>query len=468
MMRFYFQLNSGQQAYWSAVLLFCLVVTSMLSASPSNLHAQPADASPTDWAPDSFFLDNGMQVVVLTDRRVPVVTHMVWYKVGAADEPPLKSGIAHFLEHLMFKGTPTVPPGELSKIVARNGGQDNAFTSQDYTGYFQRVAIDRLPLVMELEADRMTNLVLTDEVVYPELDVVLEERSSRVDNNPSSILNEQLSAALYMAHPYGIPIIGWEHELRKLTREDAIDFYKRHYVPNNAILIVAGDISVDELRPLAEKYYGVIPSGEVAPRLRPLEPPSVAPRRIEYFDARVQQSSLQRSYLVPSYATAENEIAESIDLLGQILGTGATSRFYRELVVNRALAASAGAFYSGSSLDIGRFVVYATPRPGVELSDLEAAMDDVIATLLKEGANQEELERAKSNTIADVIYSRDNQRSMAQAFGVALTTGLTIEDVLQYPERIKAVTADDLNTAAKLVFDNKAQVTAYLRPEPSS
>ena len=208
MMRSFFQPSSEQQANGFAVLLFCLVVTSMLSASPSGLHAQTDQSSATDWAPESFVLDNGMEVVVLTDRRVPVVTHMVWYRVGAADEPPLKSGIAHFLEHLMFKGTPSVPPGEMSKIVARNGGQDNAFTSQDYTGYFQRVAIDRLPLVMEMEADRMTNLVLTDELVYPERDVILEERSSRVDNNPSSILNEQVSAALYMAHPYGIPIIG--------------------------------------------------------------------------------------------------------------------------------------------------------------------------------------------------------------------------------------------------------------------
>ena len=468
MMRSFFQPSSEQQANGFAVLLFCLVVTSMLSASPSGLHAQTDQSSATDWAPESFVLDNGMEVVVLTDRRVPVVTHMVWYRVGAADEPPLKSGIAHFLEHLMFKGTPSVPPGEMSKIVARNGGQDNAFTSQDYTGYFQRVAIDRLPLVMEMEADRMTNLVLTDELVYPERDVILEERSSRVDNNPSSILNEQVSAALYMAHPYGIPIIGWEHEIRKLTREDALEFYKQHYVPNNAILIVAGDITADELRPLAEKYYGVIPAGEVAPRLRPQEPPSVAPRRIEYFDARVQQPSLQRSYLVPSYASADDGVAESIDLLGQVLGTGSTSRFYRELVVDRALAASAGAFYSGTALDMGRFVVYATPRPGVELADLEAAMDKVIAKFLSEGANAEELDRAKSNTIADVIYSRDNQRSMAQAFGAALTTGLTVEDVLQYPDRIKAVTIDDVDKAAELVFNNKAQVTAYLKPEPSS
>ena len=233
-------------------------------------------------------------------------------------------------------------------------------------------------------------------------------------------------------------------------------------------MIVAGDITADELRPLAEKYYGVIPAGEVAPRLRPQEPPSVAPRRIEYFDARVQQPSLQRSYLVPSYASADDGVAESIDLLGQVLGTGSTSRFYRELVVDRALAASAGAFYSGTALDMGRFVVYATPRPGVELADLEAAMDKVIAKFLSEGANAEELDRAKSNTIADVIYSRDNQRSMAQAFGAALTTGLTVEDVLQYPDRIKAVTIDDVDKAAELVFNNRAQVTAYLKPEPSS
>ena len=205
---------------------------------------------------ETFTLDNGMQVVVIPDHRAPVVTHMVWYKVGSADEVARHSGLAHFLEHLMFKGTPDVPDGQFSYIVARNGGSENAFTSYDYTAYFQNVARDRLELVMELEADRMTNLILSEEDVQTERQVVLEERRMRVDNNPAAILGEQVRAAQFYIHPYGWPVIGWQHEIEALTHQDVIDFYKRHYAPNNAVLVVAGDITADELRPLAEAYYG--------------------------------------------------------------------------------------------------------------------------------------------------------------------------------------------------------------------
>ena len=222
--------------------------------------------------PEKFTLENGMRVVVIPDHRAPVVTHMVWYMVGAADDPPGKSGIAHFLEHLMFKGTAQVPPGEFSKIVARNGGRDNAFTSQDYTGYVQSVAADKLELVMRLEADRAANLVLTEAVVDPEREVVLEERRSRTDNEPSAILSEQLAAAQFLAQPYGVPVIGWEHEIRTLTKDDALDFYRTYYVPNNAILVVAGDVTAAQVRPLAEKYYGALAAGQPPPRLRPQVP----------------------------------------------------------------------------------------------------------------------------------------------------------------------------------------------------
>ncbi len=433
-------------------------------------HAEANDAwtGGSAWAPEPFTLENGMQVVVLPDHRAPVVTHMVWYRVGAADEPPGKSGIAHFLEHLMFKGTKAVPPGEMSKIVARNGGQDNAFTSQDYTAYFQRVALDRLPLVMELEADRMTGLILTDALVLPERDVVLEERSSRTDNNPEALLGEQISAALYMAHPYGIPIIGWEHEIRQLTTEDALAFYKEHYAPNNAILIVAGDITAAKLRPLAEQFYGGIPAGDIKPRERVKEPPAIAPRRITHRDPRVRQPSYRRSYVVPSSATAEPGMAVAMDVLSQVLGAGSTSRFYRALVVKQAIAASAGAFYSGSGLDYGRFLLYGTPVAGQNLETIETKMDAVIADLLETGVTEEELARAKSNMMADIIYARDNQRTMAQAFGAALTTGLTIEDVMTYPDEVEKVTVEDVNKAAQMIFKSHAYVTAYLLPEQGS
>jgi len=231
--------------------------------------------------PETVTLANGLQVVAINNPRAPVVAHMVWYRIGAADEPPLKSGIAHFLEHLMFKGTREIPPGEFSKIVANNGGRDNAFTSYDYTGYFQNIARDRLELVMRMEADRMTNLVLTDAEVNPEREVIREERRSVVDNNPRSRLREQMNAALYLNHPYGRPIIGWDHEIQGLTTGDALAWYRAYYAPNNAVLVVAGDITMAELKPLAEKYYGVIPSKPIPARVRPTEPPPQVARRVE-------------------------------------------------------------------------------------------------------------------------------------------------------------------------------------------
>ena len=234
-----------------------------------------------------------MEVVVIPDRRTPVVTHMVWYRVGSADEPPGKSGIAHFLEHLMFKGTEKNPAGRFSKVLATIGGQENAFTSSDYTGYFQRVTRDRLKMVMEFEADRMTGLKLTDEVVLPERNVVLEEQNSRVANSPSAKLGEEVAAALYLNHTYGRPVIGWRHEIEKLDRKDAIDFYNRWYTPNNAILVVAGDVTADEVKALAEETYGkVAPRAEIGPRLRPQEPEQRSVRTVTFADPRVTQPSL--------------------------------------------------------------------------------------------------------------------------------------------------------------------------------
>ncbi len=466
--------NKTQRSRWRRIGVSVCLATFMSGAMGSPdvfqgfmMTAALAEGT-VEWAPDTFTLDNGMQVVVIPDHRVPVVTHMVWYKVGAADEPPMKSGIAHFLEHLMFKGTNKIPPGEMSKIVARNGGQDNAFTNHDYTAYFQRVALDRLPVVMELEADRMTGLVLSDEVVYPERDVVLEERSSRTDNNPENILSEQMSAALFKTHAYGTPVIGWAHEIRSLTTKDALDFYRQYYAPNNAILIVAGDITAGQLRPLAEQFYGSIPPVELPQRARAKEPPGAAPIHIDYRDARVEQASFRRSYLAPSYSTAEQGMAEAIDVLVQLLGVGSTSRFYRALVVSQALAASAGSWYSGDGLDYGRVGLYASPRAGQTLAQIETAMDEVIADVLRNGVTQEEVTRAKSNLIADAIYARDNQQSLAQAYGSGLTTGESVEDVTTFPDRVEEVTIKEVNAAAQLVFDQPGSVTGYLLPENGS
>src|SRR5712691_9343155 len=390
-----------------------------------------------------FTLANGLELVVIPDRRTPVITHMIWYKVGSADEPLGKSGVAHFLEHLMFKGTAKHPAGHFSRTLTMLGGQENAFTSTDYTGYFQRTSREHLPTLMEFEADRMTGLVLTDDVVLPELQVVLEEQNSRVANNPGARLGEQVAAALYLNHPYGRPVIGWRHEIEQLNREEALAFYQRFYTPNNAVVVVAGDVTAPEVKALAEETYGKVERrSEIGPRVRPKEPTPEAVRHVTLADPRVAQPSLQRSYLVPSYATAKPGEAEAIDVLAHVLGSGSTSRLYRTLVAEKNLATSAGAWYQGSALDLSRFGLYASPKPRTSLPQLEDAIDAVIAAIVDQGITSEELARAKTRLIADVVYDQDNQSTLARWYGTALTTGMSVESVRSWPDRIRAVTAD--------------------------
>ena len=435
-----------------SLLVFMMAITAPLSGS---FAAQPEITQKT--------LSNGLQVVVIPDRRAPVVTHIVWYKIGGADEPRGKSGIAHFLEHLMFKGTEKIAPGEFSKIVARNGGQDNAFTSQDATAYFQRVATDRLPLVMEMEADRMTNLQLRADDVTNELQVVLEERRSRVDNDPNSILSEQMGATLFLSHPYRIPIIGWEHEIRGLTHADAVGFYKQYYAPNNAIVVVAGDVDAEEVFTLAEKNYGSLKaSADLPPRSRVLEPEPQAPRRVILKDERAAQDTLSRQYLAPSNRTAEGREAEALELLAAILGSNTTGRLYRKLVVEEKKASSAGGWYSSDYLDYGRMGVYAVAAGDTPLSAIEASMDAVIAEIKENGVTPAELERARNSKIAQLVYDQDSQFNQARTYGWALATGQTIADVQNRAARLEAVTLADIASAANKYLDLKRSVTGEL------
>jgi zinc protease len=443
-------------------------IRSMLAGlAAAGLTAAALLASPVAAAPKPeighFTLGNGLEVVVVPDRRAPVVTHMVWYKVGAADETPGKSGLAHFLEHLMFKGTAKNPIGKFSQTVAFVGGQENAFTTQDYTGYFQRVSRENLKMLMEFESDRMTGLVLTDAAVAPELKVVLEEQNQRVANNPRARLSEQIDAALYLNHPYGKPVIGWRQEIEKLNREEALAFYRRFYTPNNAVLVVAGDVTTDEIRTLAEATYGKVAKvAEIGPRHRPQEPAQVAARHVTLADAQVQQPSLHRAYLVPSSTTAKPGESEALEVLSFILGHGTTSRLYRTLVVDRELAVGAGGWYTGTALDATQFGVYGSPKPGVSLPKLEDAVDAVIDDVLAKGVTPEEVERAKNRLIADAIYAQDSQATMARWYGAALTTGSTVESVQSWPDRMRAVTADAVNAAAKAWLDKRRSVTGYL------
>ncbi|MGI8526223.1 MAG: M16 family metallopeptidase [Pseudolabrys sp.] len=415
-----------------------------------------------------YTLPNGLELVVIPDHRAPVATHMIWYKVGAADETPGKSGLAHFLEHLMFKGTAKNPAGLFSQVVSTIGGQENAFTASDYTGYYQRVPADQLRTVMEFEADRMTGLVLTDQVVLPERDVILEEQNQRVANNPGARLGEQIDAALFLNHPYGKPVIGWRHEMEQLSRDDALAFYKRFYGPNNAIVVIAGDVDADKVHAMVEDTYGkVARRSDIGPRLRPQEPPPAAARSLTLADPRVEQPSLSRDYLVPSFATAQRGESEALEVLAHILGAGSNSRLYRALVVEQGVAVSAGAWYQGSALDMNKFGVHASPRPGVTLPQLEGGVDDVIAVLIAKGISAEELERAKTRLIADAVYTRDSQAALARWYGAALTTGSKVEDVLQWPDRIKAVSATQVQDAARHWLDKRRSVTGYLIKDTS-
>jgi zinc protease len=424
-------------------------------------HAQRFDA-------ESFMLANGMQVVVLPNHRVPAVTQMVWYKVGAADDPRGKSGSAHFLEHLMFKGTATLAPGEFSKRVSQAGGRDNAFTSPDYTGYYETVARDRLEQVMQLEADRMTGLVLDDRVVLPERDVVLEERRTRVDNNPVALLREQLTANLFLNESYRIPTIGWEAEIRRLGTADALAFYRDWYAPNNAYLIVAGDVEAAEVRRLAEKHFGPIPARPVPARVRLDEPPHHAAARLDMKSARAAQPSWRRLYLAPSYRSGATEHAYALQVLAEIIGGGAGSRLYQSLVLKDGIALSASADYAPTALGLTNFSIYATPKTGVAVADLEAAIAAQLRQIVEHGVEADEVARARQRMQAAAIYARDSLAGPANIVGAALAIGQSLDDVAAWPERIGAVTASEVAAAARAVLIERNSVTGILLPERMS
>jgi len=415
-----------------------------------------------------YKLPNGLELVVIPDHRAPVVTHMIWYKVGAADEVAGHSGLAHFLEHLMFKGTAKHPAGQFSEVVARLGGQENAFTTSDYTGYFQRVPSGDLKTVMAFEADRMTGLQLTDDVVLPEREVILEEQNQRIGNNPRARLSEQINAALYLNSPYGRPVIGWRHEMEKLTRDDAIGFYRRYYGPNNAVVVIAGDVTPEAALKLAEDTYGkVAPHAAIPPRERPQEPKPIAARSLTLADPRVEMPILQRNYLVPSFHTAKPGQSQALEVLAHILGSGSNSRLYQALVVNGKVAVAVGAWYETAALDDSKFGVYGSPKDGVTLPQLETAIDKVIAEVADKGVTAEELARTKTRLIADAVYAQDSQASMARWYGSSLTTGATVRDVEQWPDRIRKVTAEEVQAAARQWLDKRRSVTGYLIKDTS-
>ncbi|MER9541885.1 insulinase family protein [Mesorhizobium sp. M0437] len=425
-----------------------------------------ADNNPDDGVVTDFLLDNGMEVVVVPDHRAPIVTHMVWYKIGSADEPPGKSGIAHFFEHLMFKATSTHAAGELDRAVAAIGGSDNAFTSYDYTAFHETVVPQALGEMMGFEADRMRNLILNDDVIKTERDVILEERRSRIDSNPQAVLDEEIDATLWQNQPYRIPVIGWMQEMEKLNRTDAMAFYNKYYTPNNAVLVVAGDVEPETVKALAEKTFGKIARGpDLPPRIRPVEPEQNTRRTVTLTDGRVSVPSFTTQWVVASYHTAKPGEAEALDVLSEILGGGNRSRLYQELVVRQGIAAEAGAFFQGTMLDDTNFTVYGAPRGDAKLADIEAAVDAEIARIAKDGVTSDELEKSKDRFVRSMIFARDKQEDMANIYGSTLATGGNVQDVQQWPDRIRKVTADQVKEVAARYLNLDHATTGYLLPQ---
>lgn len=430
------------------LILSCLIMT-------QNAYAKGIQA-------EHFRLNNGMQVVVSTNTKAPAVSHMVWYKAGGQDEPHGKSGIAHFLEHLMFKGTKTVGKGEFSKIVAKAGGNDNAFTSSDYTAYFQNISRGELEMVMKLESDRMSNLIFDESEVLKERKVILEERSARIDNDPSAKLREQMKSVLYLNHPYSRPLIGWRHEMEGLSLADAKRWYNNYYAPNNTVLIVSGDITIAELKPLAEKYYGKVKPKTVPVRHELREPEHIAQRRLTLYDNKVARPEWMRYYMAPSQNSALKEHCYALIVLSHILGASDTSRLYQKLVVEDELASSIGSFYEDLMLGPSIFAIYAIPANGHNLSDIESAIDKEIVEIKDDGVSRSELNRAKHSLIAKTIYAQEDLKSLAYIYGQAITTNAGVDYVKNWEENIDNVSKSDIKAAARAVFKAKSSVTGEL------
>ncbi|MEM1149425.1 MAG: pitrilysin family protein [Pseudomonadota bacterium] len=432
-----------------------LALTLSAATVVAPAHADRAEVA--EWAPETFALDNGMKVVVLPDHRAPVVTHMVWYRVGAVDEEPGKSGIAHLFEHVMFQETENLAPGEFDEIISRNGGQLNAFTSWDYTAYFERVAKDRLELMMELEADRMRNLVIDDDpdgAFITERDVVKEERRQIIDNNPGSILFERVMAKLYPDHPYGIPIIGFMDEVAALSPQDGLDFYNTWYSPDQAVLVVAGDVTAAEVRPLAERTYGQLAATGTDTR-----PPRgwgeaadiVAVQTLSYSDPKVRQPEWDRYYLSTSF-TLDSDLAYALQVGLDVLGGGQTSLLYQGLVEEQQVAVSASAWGWLTLRDRAPAGFSASPAPGVSLDDLETAFMAEVEKILAEGLSEDDVARSRNSLAAASIYARDSQTGMANLYGRVIANGGTVDEILEYPERVRAVTAEEATQALRSVF----------------
>ena len=422
----------------------------------------------TVFNPTSFTLANGLQVVVVPNHLAPAVTQMVWYKVGSADEKAGKTGLAHYLEHLMFRGTTETPAGQFSAAIAARGGQENAFTAYDYTAYFETVSVENLPLIMRLEADRMHNLNIKPETATPELSVVLSERQQRTDNSPEGRFNEKLRGILMPQHPYGVPVIGWKKEIQSLTPTDATRFYQKNYAPNNAVVVISGDVMPDDVMRLAAAIYGNVPKGHIA--TRPVLDPSPEPKRhnLTMEDAGVEQPQFVWHAVVPSYSTQKNDEAYAYEVLSEVLDGGEVGFLYRNLVVGQGVATGSGAQYDPDARGDAIFSIGLTPKSTRTAKKLDKILHDELADLAQKGIDPVKVDEAKKRLQRSAVFARDNLMMPGYAFGMALTTGHSVADVEAWPDRIQSVTVEQVNAALHGLLETPRYVSGILLPDPTA
>ena len=441
------------------LLLTTAALIGFAPLSPSLAAAPPVQ---------EYRLDNGMRIFVREDHRAPVVVSMVWYVAGSMDEVPGTTGVAHMLEHMMFKGTELVPGGEFSRRIARAGGRDNAFTSRDYTAYFQTLDRDHLPLALEMEADRMTHLVMSKDDFAKELRVVMEERRWRIDDRPHSLMHERLMATALLAHPYRQPVIGWMSDLQHMELEDARAWYRHWYAPNNALLVVVGDVTGEEVLKLARKYFGPIEARELPERKPYGEPRQTGPRRIT-IRAPAELPSVLMSYRVPKLEDPEKDWEPfALDVLEGVLDGYDAARLQASLVRGSRLAASAGAGYQGIGRGPGMFLLSGTPSVGHSVPELEKALKDAVHRVATEGVQEEELARVKAQVVAAQVYARDSMFAQARQIGALEAIGLPHRLIDLQVQRLREVTAEQVQEVARRYFSDDRLTVAVLDPQPLS
>ena len=411
-------------------------------------------------------LKNGLRVIVKEDRRAPTVVQMVWYRIGSMDEVDGASGVAHVLEHMMFKGTPSVGPGEFNKLVAAAGGRDNAFTSRDYTAYFQQVPKEKLAEMMRLEADRMRHLNVDPKEFAQEIKVVMEERRMRTDDNPQSRLFEQMNAVAFQAHPYRRPIIGWMNDLETMTAADAKAWYDTWYVPNNAFVVIVGDVDHKEVFALAEKYFGALDNRALPVRKPQVEPVQEGTRRVNV-KAPAELPVLIMGYKAPVLRDIDKDVDPyALQMLAAILDGHDAARFNKKLVREDKVALSVNIDYDATARGPGMIYLSGTPSEGKTVADLETALRAEIARIQKEGVSESELKRARAQLVAAEVYKLDSMFGQAMEIGQVETAGLPYQKLDRMLEKLQKVSAAEVQAVAKKYFTDDTLTIGVLEPQP--